>query len=595
MKITRIQVQSILGITDLDVRLEKPISLFAARNGAGKSGIKDSILMAFTQQVPRGIAIKKKADYAVLVNDGGAKAGGALITCNDDPDQAFSFNLPKGDFTGPDISDAMRVALDGQRFARMTADERRTFLFALTKRKAGAADVKERMLKAGCRADLIDEVLPMLRSGFPAASEHAAGEARSEKALWKQITNTAWGSKLADIWVAPEPAVPAGDAAALRQQVQDLDTQITTLAESLGTIKQAAAQAAEQAQRRAVLGVATRRLPELEAQLSAAVTERDEFQKKVDALRERAKGKARVGLVHDMARFIDSVKAWAEPAADTQQDLLERYEQEHGALSTAGVVDTEAQASLPDNERGLQVLVNRVTNLERDLNAARAAKSEYDNLAPADDAIDVSAELEEVNRSLNEARAQRQAVAAEADVIEKAKQALAAAGERTKKAAEHHQKVMAWLAIADQLAPAGIPAQLLAEALKPVNQQLHQASVDSGWPRVEIGADMELTVGGRLYQLESESFQWRADAMIAAVVAQVSGLKIVMLDRCDVLDVPARGELFSWLDMLVTEGDINQALLFATLTRPPAEVLETFESFWVEGGTIAGQSEQAAA
>lgn len=554
--------------------------------------------MAFTQQVPRGIAIKKKADYAVLVNDGGAKAGGGVVTCNDDPDQSFSFNLPKGDFIGPEISDAMRVALDGQRFARMTPDERRTFLFALTKRKAGAADVKDRLLKAGCRAALVDEVLPMLRSGFPAASEHAAGEARSEKALWKQITNTAWGSKLADIWVAPEPAVPPGDAAALRQQVQTLDTQIATLAESLGTIRQAAVQAGAQAERRATLEQQAKRVPDLEQLLPAAITERDEFQKKVEVLRERAKGKSRVGLVHDMARFIfQNMKpeVLGHVIEEEGAQLIQRYEQEHGPLTAAGAVDTEAQSALPENERGLQVLVNRAANLERDLNAARAAKAQYDDLAPAEDAVDVSAEVEEVNRLLTEARAQRQAVTAQAEAIEQAQKALAEAGERTKKAKQHHENVMAWLDIAEQLAPAGIPAQLLAEAREPVNAKLHQAAIDSTWPRVVIGADMELTVGGRLYQLESESFQWRADAMIAQVVAQISGLGILMLDRADVLDVPARAQLFEWLDLLVNEGDIEQAILFATLTKPPVELLDTFESFWVEGGTIAGQPAQVAA
>ena len=75
--------------------------------------------------------------------------------------------------------------------------------------------------------------------------------------------------------------------------------------------------------------------------------------------------------------------------------------------------------------------------------------------------------------------------------------------------------------------------------------------------------------------------------MIAQVVAEISGLKILMLDRVDVLDLPGRAQLLDWLDVLAFEGVIDTALLFATLKALPEGLPDTISSYWVEGGTIA--------
>ncbi|MFX5611511.1 hypothetical protein ABTD85_24050, partial [Acinetobacter baumannii] len=76
-----------------------------------------------------------------------------------------------------------------------------------------------------------------------------------------------------------------------------------------------------------------------------------------------------------------------------------------------------------------------------------------------------------------------------------------------------------------------------------------------------------ITAGGRAYGLLSESEQWRTDAMIAQAVAQVTGLRILMLDRFDVLDLPGRSDAINWLHSLAEEGHIETALVFGTLKQ----------------------------
>jgi energy-coupling factor transporter ATP-binding protein EcfA2 len=595
MRIDRVQATNILGIKDIDLRVTAPILLAAGHNGAGKSALRDIITMAFTRQSPRGIDQKK--DFGVLLNDASLKAGGAVVSCDNDHDKVFSFALPKGKFDGPELSDAMKVALDGSRFLMMTPAERRTFLFALTGLRMNADNVKQRLLAANCDSKKVDEVLPVLRTGFPAAQEYATSAAREAKGAWRGITGATWGSVLAEKWSAPVPEVPAGDVSVLKEQLVALDAEITTQTQALGAIKQAQAQAAADAARRTQLEALAKRVPDLEKLLPAAITERDEYEAKVDGVRAKATGARRVGLVHDMARFIASFD-WASDLEEAEaSELIAAYTKEYGPPAQE-VADPAAVASLPEYERGLAVLKNKVPNLERDLAAARAAKAEYDVLAPAEDALDVTADLAEVNRLLEAAKATRAATVSVLQSIEAAHIKRVEADTKTKAAAANNATVMQWLAIAEQLAPAGIPGQLLKEALAPVNEQLAQAAADAQWPLVEISDDMEVTITREKplpYQLESKSYQWRANAMIAVVVAIMSGLKVVLLDEGDILEPGARAGLFEWLDILVSAGDIDTAVLAMTLKSPPTNLLDTFQFCWISNGSVAQMETKAVA
>jgi ABC-type hemin transport system ATPase subunit len=591
MKITRIQADNILGLQSVDVALNTPVALFAGRNGSGKSSLQEAVRMAITQDTVRDIT--KKNTFGALVYEG-AKAGGAVVTIDNDSDKSFAFNMPKGEFVGPEISESMRVALYGQRFARMTPDERRTFLFGLTKLKASAATVKPRMLSAkwGCEEVKVDAVLPLLRTGFPSVCDHAKGKATEAKGSWRQLTGEAYGPVKAEAWEAPLPELPEGDAAALAETVTGYDKNIAKLNESLGAIKNTARQAAETAARRAGLADAAGKVPGLVEQLELAKKELAAYQPTVEALRQRATGAVRIGLVHDMAKFIDTVRPTDADGATQQAKLLAAYTKEHGPLD-AGQPDPEAVASLPEHERGLVVMQNRVKNLQRDLDSATQAKGQFDALAPAGEAVDASAEIAEVENMLAATRNDRAAVENQRQQIEIAIKARGEALGKTNAALKAHAEVLAWTKVADALAPDGIPAEMLAEALAPVNAALEQAAVDTDWMEPTIGSDMAITAAGRAYNLLSESEQWRVDAMIAQVVAELSGIKILMLDRVDVLDLPGRAQLLEWVDSLAFHNVIDTALLFGTFKALPEGLADTVTSYWVQTGTIAATSAAA--
>ena len=160
------------------------------------------------------------------------------------------------------------------------------------------------------------------------------------------------------------------------------------------------------------------------------------------------------------------------------------------------------------------------------------------------------------------------------------------AKQKTADAARHHADVEAWESIADALSPNGIPAELLSEALTPMNDALAGHAESARWPRVAIESEMEITADGRAYGLLSESEQWRCDAMLAAAIAQLSDVRLLVLDRFDVLDVASRGDLVIWLDDLAVAGDIDTALIFGTLKTLPSNLPSTIDAHWLHAGRV---------
>jgi hypothetical protein len=586
MKIERIQVDNFLGARSINVQLRTPITMFCGPNAAGKSSIQEAVRMAITGE-PVRVSLKK--EYGQLVTEG-AKAGGALLTV--DGGKTYSFDVPGGKVSadeGLPTGLSIALALDGQRFARMPADEKRTFLFNLTGCRATPEEVKKRLIAAKCDEAKIEQILPLLRTGFPAAMEYAKEQALQSKRDWKAETNATYGTSVAERWTAPNPIKP--ESAAKPDDLAALDVQIAALNQEIGAAAAAIRIANETATKRESLRVKAESVDNKRQLLELKRKELADYEPQVVAMRERASGTARVGLVHDLAyalaEMINLAQDITTPAYVAAVAAMDQYEDAHGELPTETSLDADAKASLPEYERGLEVMQNTVKNLERDVQEAIAAKTAYDELQPADAATASAGDLDAKQQRLTALKASRAQLATMIRAIEDYDAGVKAAEASTKAAAGHHENVTAWLKLADRLAPDGIPGDLLAEALKPLNSTLQIAGIDAQWPQTFISQDMEITAGNRPYALLSESEKWRVDAMIAQAIAKISGYKVLVLDRFDVLDLPGRVQALQWLDMLAEDGTIETALLFATLKAMPSGLSSTISAFWIEGGVVA--------
>ena len=482
MKITDIRITNTLGARRVALSMPTPIMLICGGNGAAKSSINESVRIAFSGV---GLRVASKKEYPQLVSEG-AKKGNIVVTTDAG---TAGFALPCGSHAVDGdllrgIPDALPYVLNAQGFAALTSDERRTFLFSLTDREATPLEVERRLVEHDCKPAKILQVLPMLRSGFPAACEFAKAEATKAKGAWQGVAGEKFGTKKGATWAAERPAL---DAAAKALALEALD-------------KAGAA----------VAGV--------RAQLDAT----------------------RSGIVHDLARYLKANRLLLnkmELLVPTSADaLLIEYEREHGPLSDAAPM-TEEQSNL------------LLSELLRAKEAERAARETAHGH-----------------------------IEAEAKAL--------AADEITARAAGHFADATEWTAIADALAPDGIPAELLAQALKPINLALRRASLKTGWRQPTIDADMTIRAEGRMYPLHSVSEQWRIDAMIAAAIAELSGVKVLLLDGFDVLELADREKLLLWLDELAQAGAINTALINATLKAAPTGLPASITPLWIENGEL---------
>ncbi|UTV56397.1 AAA family ATPase [Burkholderia arboris] len=583
MKITDIYVSNVLGIRAADVRLAKPVALFTGPNGAGKSSLQEAVRMALTGDTVR-VALKK--EYGSLVTEG-AESGQIVVACGD---QANSVMLPSGKLKRELAEDPrLPLVLDAQRFAQFGAAERRAFLYELMGVKIGPDEMRRRLLsRLSLKPDALpptaaarlEAITPMLRAGFEGAQKDAADRARGAKQAWRATTGETYGSQKAATW---RPAAVSFDAAALRKLEGDrasLDGEVGELQRQIGAAEAGESTARARASRIAALREKASGYAKAAELAQLADDQVAEFLPKVEALRVRA-GAAPAGV---------------ECTCPDCGALLRFL---HGALAAAaaaGARDEEAVAKLPEYEHSLTMLQNAARNRRAELEATDAAAKQMKELesdASSDDAPAPSDAIDAARGELGTLMQRRKQLDADIAAARDAERRAAAVEETARKAAALHDDVVAWEAIADALASNGIPADLLREALTPMNERLTALAELSEWADVTITPEMEVLADGRAYALLSESERWRVDAHIAAAISHFSGLKLLVLDRADVLVGPERERLLYWLDDLAYTEQIDTALVFMSLKTPAAGLPEGIEAFWVEDGQVVAAAPRA--
>ena len=424
--------------------------------------------------------------------------------------------------------------------------------------------------------------------GFKEAHDYAAEKAREAKVLWRAVTGETYGAKKAIGWKANKPALDRAALDTAKAQSASNDEAIEKATAAVGDLSGQEKRYAEQKGRLSDLRERAGHFARIQDKLNRDEAELKTWQEKVEETRAKASGTAGkpqtftcpcCGVVLEH-RLADGA-------------LIEYVAPEQKA-------DPEAVEKLPEYEKALALMESAVANGRRDLAAAdSAAKAlrelEDSGLADPPDADAITA----AKRLLEDLKQKRANLLGQIKALDEAARAADVADKKTAEAAQHHADVAAWDLIGDALAPDGIPGEMLAEALGPINARMEQTAADTGWRSVRIAPDMGMTLAagadgeGRAYSLLSESEKWRVDAMIAEAVSHLSGLKLLVLDRFDVLDIQGRADLIAWLDILAANAEIDTCLLFGTLKALPADLPATMGAHWIEGG-IVGKLKAAA-
>lgn len=580
MHITKLEITNFQGLRHAALDVSAPVLLVAGHNGAGKSSLLDAISHAFTGKPGR---VSQKQHMNQLVTEG-AKKGEAHVTFIDNggDEQAAWVMLPTGKSAPLGESPFLPYVLDASLFASLDAKERRRVLFDLSGASASPAEVAKRLEAKGLDLKLFEKVKPLLRSGFPAAVEQAKAYASEARGAWKAITGENYGSEKAIDW-APElvaTVVTDDQVAEARDALQLLESDLSEAQQSLGASKQARQAADGRAQRIAKLRELVDLEPRRRNKLTTDEQNQDEWSEKVMAAE-----LASAGSVPRQPLTCPHCQG----AVDLQAGTLVVHQ------PPEQIADAEAARRLPEYREYLASAQRAVANSLRDLNECVAAAEQIKALE-AESADAPSAEaIANGEQAINELRQTRDASRAKLVALQEALEAAAQREASIAKAQAAHQDVVAWTGMADALSPTGIPAEILADAIGPVNDTLKRLAGTAGWSPVEISADIDVTFGGRLYGLLSESERWRCDAVLALAIATISGLRMVLLDRFDVLDLPSRGHAIALVRAVTCDREIDSVIIAGTLKEPMAKTPDWLQAVWIEAGHIAGQDHQKAA
>lgn len=580
MRITKLEITNFQGLRHAALDVSAPVLLVAGHNGAGKSSLLDAIAMAFNGQ-PRRVSLKKEMDK--LVSEG-AKKGEAHVTFLDNggDEQSAWVMLPTGKSAPLADSPFLPYVLDASLFAALDSKERRKVLFELSGASASPAEVGKRLEAKGLDLKLFEKVKPLLRTGFPAAVEQAKSYASEARGAWKAITGENYGSEKAIDW-APElvaTVVTDDQVAEAGKNLQQFEDDLAEAQQTLGASKQARSAADGRTQRIAKLRELAELEPRRRNKLTTDEQSQDEWSEKVMAAELASSG----SVPHQPLTC-----PHCQGAVDLQAGALVVHQ------PPEKIADAEAARRLPEYREYLASAQRAVANSQRDLDECLAAGEQIKALEAESASAPTAEAIANGEQAINDLRQVRDASRAKLVALQEALEATAQREASIKKAQAAHQDVVAWTGMADALSPTGIPAEILADAIGPVNDTLKRLAATAGWSPVEISPEIDVTYGGRLYGLLSESERWRCDAVIALTIATMSCLRLVLLDRFDVLDLPSRGHAIALIRAVTFDREIDSVVIAGTLKEQMAKTPEWLQAVWIDKGHIADDQHHLAA
>ncbi|MBK1562883.1 AAA family ATPase [Pseudomonas aeruginosa] len=580
MRITKLEITNFQGLRHAALDVSAPVLLVAGHNGAGKSSLLDGVAMAFNGQ-PRRVA--QKQHIGQLITEG-AKKGEARVEWLDAAYevQVCGVALPTGKGSALTDSPFLPYVLDAGLFASLDAKERRRVLFDLSGASTSPNQIAERLVAKGHAAALVEKVKPLLRSGFRAAVEQAKAYASESRGAWKAITGENYGSEKAVDW-APEllaTVVTEDQVAEAGKNLQLLEDDLAEAQQALGASKQARQAADGRAQRIAKLRELVDLEPRRRNKLTTDEQNQDEWSEKVMAAELASSG----SVPHQPLTC-----PHCQGAVDLQAGTLVVHQ------PPEQIADAEAARRLPEYREYLASAQRAVANSQRDLDECLAAAEQIKALEAESVEAPSAEAIANREQAINELRQARDASRAKLVALQEALEAATQREASIAKAQAAHQDVVAWTGMADALSPTGIPAEILADAIGPVNELLQRLSGTAGWSPVQISADIDVTFGGRLYGLLSESERWRCDATMALAIATISGLRLALLDRLDVLDLPSRSQALTLLRAVTMDKEIDSVIVAGTLKEPMAKTPAWLQAVWIDAGQLVDQQQQAAA
>jgi hypothetical protein len=568
VKLQRLTIQNFLRVADLDLDLSgSGVHLFCGANEAGKSTVAESVRFALIGDTPR---VRLKKNYPLLVTRG-AKKGSVSLTFDG---VTIQRDVRTGELkepfklTGEQLT-AASIAFGAQAVVDLSPDDRRSLLFKLAAVKVTTEEIMRRMV---ADYDVPEKVAqryePSLKGGIDAGLKAAEADATRLRAKWSEITGETYGSNKAVCW---KPEIAAGakrpiltspdDLKIMQERADAIEAQIESLHKAIGS------ETANEA-RRELLNADIARAKEAAAGLEAARKLQAELEASCTQKRDEVEAK-----VFILTKTRAAGKVIQCPSCDSDLQLSQDGQLEFAdpdVLNYQGQNETQVAAELETLKRQLRDLVTRRDAAAAAVEAGQNAVTRVQDLTAALNGIVASRMT--VDELKTERDTQRAALAQAKLAIAKAHEdnkTIAHLEMAEKAATEAHGALVITQRAIEALSPEGIKAELLEEVIGPINKRMEASAHLAGWLAPVLTSEMEVVrEDGLPYELLSESAQWRLSAVVADAIASMSGVKVLILDRMDVLGTESRGEMIRWAQHLA-ETDFDTVLIMATLKAPP--------------------------
>jgi hypothetical protein len=574
MRLTHLYVENFQGLKSCNLDLSAPITLVCGANGAGKSSLQEAINLALGGSAR--VALKKH--YKQLVTEGSKKA--QIILSHDGVTSSYTLPDGKGDHSPAAGDEFLPYVLTPSLFANLPDGDRRKALFALTKSSSKPQVVADKLLSKGAEPAKVEKIKPMLIGGFPAAQQQAKDYASESRGAWKALTGEQYGSEKSEDWTVEVPVGPVITSAEINKVIAEhggITVEIEKGVKYLGALEEKQKATADHAAR-------IETLTEAAALLSRAKTKLDSTSKDLAGWEEKHQQ-----LTTQLELATYNVAGCDCPSCGVKLKIVGKTVELYQGLVGDTKQVTDLALELSKAKSAIELLKRTQHNDQAAMTTAENAAAELAELQKSAPEVISAEQIGKTEEALTDLRLKADNLRAKVNAMKDRQDLVANAQKTNDTAAAHHADVKAWTLIADLLAPDGIPSEILAGALQPINDSLAKASALARWRPVEIGADMSISAGGRLYALLSESERWRVDALLALVIAEHSGLRFLILDRYDVLDLPGRGELLGMLVALAKTGAVDSAIVCGTLkTKPDTSKSPEISAVWIEGGVAAG-------
>lgn len=568
------RIRDLLGIERAELRIEPgKLTEVTGLNASGKTSIAVCLQALLARDVnPLGLSA---ADAKRAYGHHGNSDGYATLEL---PEGDLTWRAAAGTIAGPpggSLSAPEAVGLVDFTSKRSAKERAELFWSILLPPFEEVLGATKEALAAYMPPTDVSGVIEMLRErGWYPTESVFTERARDAKRQWRDVTTRIYGSKVAEDW-RPDGWLADYD----RLTVERAEELVTVARESLFVLHQEHAISATDAQRAEEasgqipglrikseeLSVSLREAEgELEARASALrganidIAEAEKAYRAAASLADRHSTplmcphcSGAVVIVQDGGVRLSAVDEAAQQARKSLAGLSETLGQAQSSASRRREEEREATEARAGVKKRLDAARWQLTRAEED--AARSGPVETEERISA--IASVESELEDAKRVVELVRARRDA-------------------------ARLHETIVRYEAIVKAVGPTGVRTRMLERGEARLNAGLRVLSEESGWPATLVERGGVIFVGSRPVALCSESERWRAQAALQLTLAALSGSKVVVMDRADMLDAEGRAGLAKAIQRVANKLSIS-VVVCSTET---GEALEGFETVLLKNG-----------